>query len=35
VALWSAAEGRRVKVGFRVNADGAKVRIDRKTGATV
>jgi large subunit ribosomal protein L24 len=35
VALWSASEGRRVKVGFRVDEDGTKVRIDRKTGATV
>jgi large subunit ribosomal protein L24 len=35
VALWNAAEGRRVKVGFSVQEDGTKVRVDRKTGATV
>ncbi|MDP2315864.1 MAG: 50S ribosomal protein L24 [Pseudomonadota bacterium] len=35
VALWNAAEGRRVKVGFKVQEDGTKVRVDRKTGATV
>lgn len=34
VALWNAAEGRRVKVGFKVEGD-AKVRVDRKTGAAV
>lgn len=31
VALWNAAESRRVKVGFAV-VDGKKVRVDRKTG---
>jgi len=35
VALWNANEGRRVKVGFKVEEDGTKVRVDRKTGATV
>jgi large subunit ribosomal protein L24 len=35
VALWSEAEGRRVKVGFKVQDDGTKVRVDRKTGASV
>lgn len=35
VALWNATEGRRVKVGFTVQEDGTKVRVDRKTGATV
>jgi large subunit ribosomal protein L24 len=35
VALWNANEGRRVKVGFKVQEDGTKVRVDRKTGATV
>jgi large subunit ribosomal protein L24 len=35
VALWNAAEGRRVKVGFAVDSEGAKVRVDRKTGASV
>ena len=32
VALWSADEGRKVKVAFRLE-DGKKVRVDRKTGA--
>jgi large subunit ribosomal protein L24 len=31
VALWNAAEKRRVKVGYRVE-NGAKVRVDRSTG---
>ncbi|MES2640852.1 MAG: 50S ribosomal protein L24 [Myxococcota bacterium] len=35
VALWNATEGRRVKVGYKVQEDGTKVRVDRKTGATV
>jgi large subunit ribosomal protein L24 len=35
VALWNAAEGRRIKVGYKVQEDGAKARVDRKTGATV
>jgi large subunit ribosomal protein L24 len=35
VALWNAAEGRRVKVGFAVDSEGNKVRVDRKTGASV
>lgn len=35
VALWNAAEGRRVKVGFSVDSEGTKVRVDRKTGASV
>jgi large subunit ribosomal protein L24 len=33
VALWDAAEGRRVKVGFKTDENGVKIRIDRKTGA--
>lgn len=32
VALWNAAENRRVKVGYRILDDGRKVRVDRKTG---
>jgi large subunit ribosomal protein L24 len=32
VALWNEAESRPVKVGFKVLADGQKVRVDRKTG---
>jgi hypothetical protein len=35
VALWNVAEGRRIKVGYSVQEDGTKVRVDRKTGATV
>lgn len=35
VALWNPTEGRRVKVGFKVEDDGTKVRVDRKTGAAV
>jgi large subunit ribosomal protein L24 len=35
VALWNAEEGRRVKVGYRVNDDGTKVRVDRKSGAVI
>ncbi len=35
VALWNAEESRRVKVGYRVNDDGTKVRVDRKTGAVL
>lgn len=32
VALWNSAENRRMKVGWKVLADGTKVRVDRKTG---
>jgi large subunit ribosomal protein L24 len=35
VALWDAAAGKRVKVSFKVEEDGTKVRVDRKTGAAV
>ncbi len=35
VALWSAAEGRPVKVGWKILADGTKVRIDRKSGVEI
>lgn len=34
VALWNDAEKRRVKVGFK-QIDGKKVRVDRKTGASL
>lgn len=34
VALWNAAEGRRVKVGYKLE-DGKKIRIDRANGAVV
>lgn len=35
VALWNAAESRRVKVGFVTQEDGRKVRVDRSTGAVL
>lgn len=35
VALWNAAESRRVKVGYRTLDDDRKVRIDRSTGAVL
>lgn len=35
VQLWNADEARGVKVGYTTNEDGKKVRIDRKTGATL
>lgn len=35
VALWDASAGKRVKVGFKTDEAGKKVRVDRKTGAAV
>jgi large subunit ribosomal protein L24 len=35
VALWNATEGRKVKVGYTVQEDGKKVRVDRSTGAVI
>ena len=35
IALWSAAEKRAIKVGMKINADGTKVRVDKKTGAEI
>lgn len=35
VALWNAETGKKIKVGYKVEADGQKVRVDRKTGAPV
>jgi large subunit ribosomal protein L24 len=35
VQLWDAGAGRPIKVGYSVGEDGKKLRIDRKTGATV
>lgn len=35
VALWNPTENRRVKVGFKTQDDGTKVRVDKKTGSVV
>ena len=35
VSLWNVAEKRRVKVGYGTDADGRKVRVDRKTGQAI
>ena len=35
VALWNASEGKRVKVGIKVLADGTRVRTDRRSGADI
>jgi large subunit ribosomal protein L24 len=35
VALWNAAEKRRVKVAYKVGEDGRKVRVDRRSGAVL
>lgn len=35
VALWNAADGRKVKVGYRTLEDGRKVRVDRSSGAVI
>lgn len=35
VALWNQSEQRRVKIGFGQSDDGKKVRIDKKTGASI
>lgn len=35
VALWDASEGRRVRVGIKVLADGTRVRTDRRSGADI
>ena len=32
VALWNATEERRVKVAYKVDDDGNKIRVDRRTG---
>jgi large subunit ribosomal protein L24 len=35
VALWNAEEGRRVKAAWKINDDGSKLRVDRKSGAPI
>jgi large subunit ribosomal protein L24 len=35
VAIWNAAENRRVKVAFKTLDDGSKVRVDQKSGANL
>ena len=35
VALWNADEKRRVKVGFKAQDDGTKVRVDKKNGSNL
>jgi large subunit ribosomal protein L24 len=35
VALWDAAENRRVKVSYGTDDNGRKIRVDRKTGAPI
>jgi large subunit ribosomal protein L24 len=35
VALWNSEESRSVKVGYKTNEEGNKVRFDRKSGAII
>ena len=35
VALWNAAEGRRVKVEIRNHEDGSRLRVDKKSGSPI
>ena len=35
VALWNAEDARTVKVAFKAGEDGSKIRVDRKTGASI
>jgi large subunit ribosomal protein L24 len=35
VALWSADESRKMKAAWKLNDDGSKLRVDRKTGAPI
>lgn len=35
VALWNAAEKRRVKVTYKVGDDGSKTRVDRESGQSL
>lgn len=35
VSLWNAEDQRRVRVGYRIDENSRKVRVDRKTGAVI
>jgi large subunit ribosomal protein L24 len=35
VALWNADESRKLKAAWKLNDDGSKLRVDRKTGAPI
>jgi len=35
VALWNADESRKLKAAWKLNEDGSKLRVDRKTGAPI
>ena len=35
VALWNTEEGRRMKAAWKINDDGSKLRVDRKSGAPI
>ena len=35
VALWSADDSRKMKAAWKLNDDGSKLRVDRKTGAPI
>lgn len=35
VALWNQSEGRAIKVGWKIQDDGQKVRFDKKSGAVI
>ena len=35
VALWNADDGRKVKAAWKINDDGSKLRVDRKTGEPI
>ena len=35
VALWNADDSRKMKAAWKLNDDGSKLRVDRKTGAPI
>lgn len=35
VALWNADDSRKMKAAWKINDDGSKLRVDRKTGAPI